>query len=219
VGNAVFDLEVSGIHSLNGLSVRVVSAITSSHAPGPRSAMQIHRNRALSQALVGNASFAIEDLNKLVQLQTPRGFVEPEVFFLRGMCWALQHQHIMAVKDFDRAFEANARLKKHPWVESSSEGGLSASASASSSAGIGKTHAFSGSLEVRIEQQRAAVRRTMRELAGEPSGPPVVRQSSSSSAGVHLRYSGVQRQSDNIEPPITYLLQPSHQPCFYVLNA
>lgn len=32
-------------------------------------AMQIHRNRALSYALSGNASFAVDDLNKLVQLQ------------------------------------------------------------------------------------------------------------------------------------------------------
>ena len=150
--------------------------------------MQIHRNRALSQALLGNASFAVEDLNKLVQLQTPRGFVEPEAFFLRGMCWALQHQHIMAVKDFDRAFEANARLKKHPWVDSSSSSRDGGGASGPSSGG-GRTHAFSGSLEVRIEQQRAAVRRTMRELAGEPDGPPVVRQTSaSSSAGARLRY-------------------------------
>ncbi len=164
--------------------------------------MQIHRNRALSQALLGNASFAVEDLNKLVQLQTPRGFVEPEAFFLRGMCWALQHQHIMAVKDFDRAFEANARLKKHPWVDSSSsDGGPSGPGTGGGGGGSGRTHTFSGSLEVRIEQQRAAVRRTMRELAGEPDGPPVVRQTSSSpSSGARLRYN--HQSNRNMTPTI-----------------
>jgi tetratricopeptide (TPR) repeat protein len=116
-------------------------------------AMQIHRNRALSYAQLGNASFAIDDLNKLVQLQTRRDFVEPEAFFLRAMCFALQHQHILAIKDFDRAFEANAKLKKHPRTDPVT----------------GKVYKFSGSLEVRIEQQRVAVQNTLRGTSTMPA--------------------------------------------------
>ncbi len=52
--------------------------------------------------MLGNATFAVDDLNKLVQLQHQRDFVEPEVYFLRAMAFALQHQHKLAVKDFDK---------------------------------------------------------------------------------------------------------------------
>ncbi len=54
----------------------------------------------------------------LVRLnQHQRNFVEPEVYFLRAMCYALQHQHKLAVKDFDKAYEANAMLKRRAFID------------------------------------------------------------------------------------------------------
>jgi hypothetical protein len=69
---------------------------------GVGNTMKVLRNRAKSFAMLGNATFAVDDLNKLVQLQHQRDFVEPEVYFLRAMGFALQHQHKLAVKDFDK---------------------------------------------------------------------------------------------------------------------